>query len=71
MPPVLSIRSVLVMAELLGPIGLLVAVPTLATVMVVVRRIYVERILEGRGFRRRLREPREAQAEEEEAPLVG
>ena len=70
LPPVLSILSVLVMAELLGPIGLLVAVPTLATVMVVVRRIYVERILEGRGFRRRLREPREAQ-EEEEAPLVG
>jgi predicted PurR-regulated permease PerM len=80
LPPVLSILSVLVMAELLGPIGLLVAVPTLATVMVVVRRIYVERILEGRGFRRKLRaaplaEAREAEervteAEEAEAPLV-
>jgi predicted PurR-regulated permease PerM len=79
LPPVLSILSVLVMAELLGPIGLLVAVPTLATVMVVVRRIYVERILEGQGFRRKLREPRmraggaeeaEAEAEVEEAPLV-
>ncbi|HEX6926879.1 MAG TPA: AI-2E family transporter [Longimicrobiaceae bacterium] len=57
LPPVLSILSVLVMAELLGPIGLLVAVPTLATVMVVVRRLYVERILEGRGFRRKLRPP--------------
>ena len=57
LPPVLSILSVLVMAELLGPIGLLVAVPTLATVIVVVRRIYVERLLEGRGFRRKLREP--------------
>jgi predicted PurR-regulated permease PerM len=56
LPPVLSILSVLVMAELLGPVGLLVAVPTLATVMVVVRRIYVERILEGKGFRRKLRE---------------
>ena len=49
LPPVLSILSVLVMAELLGPIGLLVAVPTLATVIVIVRRIYVELILEGRG----------------------
>ena len=55
LPPVLSILSVLVMAELIGPIGLLVAVPVLATTMVVVRRIYVERILEGKGFRRTLR----------------
>jgi hypothetical protein len=43
------------MAELIGPIGLLVAVPVLATVIVVVRRIYVERVLEGKGFRRSLR----------------
>jgi predicted PurR-regulated permease PerM len=55
LPPVLSILSVLVMAELIGPIGLLVAVPVLATVIVVVRRIYVERVLEGKGFRRSLR----------------
>jgi predicted PurR-regulated permease PerM len=55
LPPVLSILSVLVMAELIGPIGLLVAVPTLVTVIVVVRRIYVERVLEGKGFRRSLR----------------
>jgi predicted PurR-regulated permease PerM len=55
LPPVLSILSVLVMAELIGPIGLLVAVPVLATTIVVVRRIYVERILEGKGFRRSLR----------------
>lgn len=74
LPPVLSILSVLVMAELLGPIGLLVAVPTLATVMVVVRRIYVERILEGQGFRRKLRSGRvlEPVGEEvgESTPLV-
>ncbi len=55
LPPVLSILSVLIMAELLGIVGLLVAVPVLATTMVVVQRIYVERILEGRGFRRRIR----------------
>lgn len=55
-PPVLSILSVLIMAELLGIIGLLVAVPVLATVMVIVRRIYVHRLLEGRGFRRSVRD---------------
>jgi predicted PurR-regulated permease PerM len=56
LPPVLSILSVLVMAELLGIVGLLVAVPVLATVMVVVRRIYVHRLLEGKGFRRFVRD---------------
>jgi predicted PurR-regulated permease PerM len=56
LPPVLSIMSVLVMAELLGPVGLLVAVPVLATVMVITRRIYVHRLLEGKGFRRFVRD---------------
>jgi predicted PurR-regulated permease PerM len=56
LPPVLSILSVLIMAELLGPIGLLVAVPVLASVMVITRRIYVHRLLEGKGFRRFVRD---------------
>ena len=56
LPPVLSILSVLIMAELLGAIGLLVAVPVLATSMVIVRRIYVQRLVEGRGFRQVVRE---------------
>jgi predicted PurR-regulated permease PerM len=56
LPPVLSILSVLIMAELLGPVGLLVAVPVLATVMVITRRIYVHRLLEGKGFRRFVRD---------------
>jgi predicted PurR-regulated permease PerM len=56
LPPVLSILSVLVMAELLGAIGLLVAVPVLATVIVVIRRVYIHRLLEGRGFRRFVRD---------------
>jgi predicted PurR-regulated permease PerM len=56
LPPVLSILSVLIMAKLLGAIGLLVAVPALATVMVIVRRIYVHRLLEGKGFRRFVRD---------------
>lgn len=56
LPPVLSILSVLIMAELLGPVGLLVAVPVLASVMVITRRIYVHRLLEGKGFRRFVRD---------------
>lgn len=56
LPPVLSILSVLIMAELLGVVGLLVAVPVLATMMVIIRRIYVHRLLEGKGFRRFVRD---------------
>ncbi len=56
MPPVLTLLSVLVMGTLLHAIGLIVAVPVLATVMVVGRRIYVDRLLEGKGFRRTVRD---------------
>jgi hypothetical protein len=51
-PPVLSIMAVLVVGKLLGPVGLLVAVPTLASTLVIVRRILINRIYEGQGFRR-------------------
>lgn len=56
LPPVLTLLSVLIMAHLLDLIGLLVAVPVLATVIVIVRRIYVHRMLEGQGFRRAIRD---------------
>jgi predicted PurR-regulated permease PerM len=56
LPPVLTLFSVLVMAHLMDVIGLLVAVPVLATAMVIVRRIYVHRMLEGKGFRRAVRD---------------
>ncbi len=56
LPPVLTIMSVLIMGKLLGPVGLIVAVPTLALVMVVVRRILISRIYEGQGFRRTTRD---------------
>jgi len=56
LPPVLTLLSVLVMGHLLHFIGLLVAVPVLATVIVIVRRIYIQRMLEGRGFRRAVRD---------------
>jgi predicted PurR-regulated permease PerM len=56
LPPVLTIVAVLIMGRLLGPMGLIVAVPTLAVVMVIVRRILITRIYEGQGFRRTTRE---------------
>jgi predicted PurR-regulated permease PerM len=56
LPPVLTIVFVLIIGKLLGPLGLLVAVPMLAVIMVVVRRILLSRIYEGHGFRRTTRE---------------
>ncbi|HTD82606.1 MAG TPA: AI-2E family transporter [Gemmatimonadaceae bacterium] len=56
MPPVLTITSVLVVGKLLGPLGLVVALPILVTVMVIVRRILINRIYEGKGFRKSTRD---------------
>lgn len=56
LPPVLTIVFVLIVGKLLGPLGLLVAVPGLAVVMVIVKRILLNRIYEGQGFRRTTRE---------------
>jgi predicted PurR-regulated permease PerM len=56
LPPVLTIMSVLVMGKLLGPLGLVIAVPTLAAIMVIVRRILINRIYEGKGFRKSTRD---------------
>lgn len=53
--PVLTIMAILVMGDLLGAVGLLVAVPALAVLDVIVRRILLERVYEGQGFRRLLR----------------
>lgn len=56
LPPVLTIMSVLVVGKLLGLGGLLIAVPTLAVAMVVLRRILINRVYEGQGFRRAARD---------------
>jgi predicted PurR-regulated permease PerM len=56
LPPVLTLLSVLVMAHLMELIGLLVAVPVLASTIVLVRRIYIHRVLEGKGFRKAVRD---------------
>lgn len=56
LPPVLTILAVLVIGKLLGPLGLIVALPTLASTMVIVRRILINRIYEGKGFRKSTRD---------------
>lgn len=56
LPPVMTMMSVLIMGSLLGPVGLLVAVPTLVVLDVIIRRILINRIYEGQGFRRLVRD---------------
>jgi predicted PurR-regulated permease PerM len=56
LPPVLTIMAVLVIGGLLGPLGLVIAVPALASLMVIVRRILINRIYEGKGFRKSTRD---------------
>jgi hypothetical protein len=68
---VLTILAVLIMGHLLHVIGILVAVPVLAVVMVIARRVYVHRVLEGKGFRRAIRDrPVELRLPDEGAVLV-
>ena len=50
LPPVLTIMAVLVMGQLLGGLGLVVALPTLAALMVIVRRILITPDLRGAGL---------------------
>ncbi|HKK07940.1 MAG TPA: AI-2E family transporter [Gemmatimonadota bacterium] len=50
LPPAWTLLTLLIMIKLLGVIGLLVAVPVLACARVLIRRIYIERILEGGRF---------------------
>jgi predicted PurR-regulated permease PerM len=63
LPPVFSIMAVLIVGRLMGPVGLLVAVPTLAVVMVLIRKVLIERIY------RDVATP-EAQAEDTELALA-
>lgn len=56
LPPVLTIMAVLIVGKLMGPAGLLIAVPLLVVLMVVVRRILVTRIYQGQGFRKAARD---------------
>ena len=56
LPPVLTITSVLIVGKLMGTLGLIIALPLLASVMVIVRRILINRIYEGKGFRKTTRD---------------
>ena len=51
LPPVLSIMSVLIFGQLLGAVGLVVAVPILVVLTVIVRRVLVNRIYQGAAER--------------------
>lgn len=51
LPPVLSIMAVLIFGQLLGPVGLVVAVPMLVVLTVIVRRVLVNRIYQGAAER--------------------
>ena len=44
LPPVFSIMAVLIAGTVLGPLGLLVAVPSLCIVMVLIRKVLIERV---------------------------
>jgi predicted PurR-regulated permease PerM len=46
LPPVLGLIATLVFAVLFGPIGVLVATPMMVIVMILVQRLYVERVVE-------------------------
>jgi predicted PurR-regulated permease PerM len=59
LPPVLSIMAVLIVGKLLGPVGLLVAVPMLAVVMVLARKILIERVYGDVGTEEEQREDTE------------
>lgn len=50
LPPVLTMMSVLVVGRLLGIAGLPVAVPLLATTMVLVRRVLINRVYDAQAF---------------------
>lgn len=51
-PPVMSMMSVLIVAKLFGVFGVIVAVPMAAVVMVLIRRVVIQRLYEGQSLRR-------------------
>jgi predicted PurR-regulated permease PerM len=59
LPPVFSIMAVLIAGTLLGPLGLLVAVPALCIVMVLVRKVLIERVYGDVATREEKREDAE------------
>jgi predicted PurR-regulated permease PerM len=49
LPPVVSLASVLVFGTLLGPLGVILGTPLAVVLMVMLQRLYVARLDEGRG----------------------
>jgi predicted PurR-regulated permease PerM len=57
LPPVVTMFGILVMGALFGPLGVLAAVPVIAVVSVLARRIIVERLYRSERFREPLPPP--------------
>jgi len=51
LPPAWTLLTLLVMVKLMGAVGLIVAVPVFAIARVLVRRIYIDRVLDRSEFR--------------------
>jgi predicted PurR-regulated permease PerM len=51
LPPVVTMFGILVMGALLGPLGVLMAVPVIAVSDVLVRRVVIERLYRSERFR--------------------
>ncbi|MFI5310140.1 MAG: AI-2E family transporter [Gemmatimonadales bacterium] len=71
LPPVFSIMAVLVLGKLFGAVGLLVAVPLLAVVMVLVRKVLIERVYGDAGTTEEKREDVELGLVAPAAPAAG
>ena len=63
LPPVLTIISQLALAILFGAVGLVLATPILAVVMVLVQALYIEDVLGDRDFKVNLKDTAEPDAE--------
>jgi predicted PurR-regulated permease PerM len=63
LPPVLTIISQLALAILFGAVGLVLATPILAVVMVLVQALYIEDVLGDKDFKVDLRETAEPETE--------
>jgi predicted PurR-regulated permease PerM len=69
LPPVLTIASQVLMGTLVGMLGIILATPLLAVVMVMIARLYVEDVL-GDSMQRPAFDPQAARAHAPEEPVA-
>ncbi|MGE4047873.1 MAG: AI-2E family transporter [Acetobacteraceae bacterium] len=71
LPPALTILSQTILGTLFGLFGIILATPAMAAVMVTVRMLYVETLLEGKGASSDQREPCTARSSRDDADAGG